>query len=99
MMNKNEYQHDKIIRENIGFFIRQSRLNKSLSGDQLGKLINVSQQQVSRYENGNTSLNIETLNTILKVLDVSWHDFFYKVLQVEVDDNDYKKINCHSDSL
>ncbi|MGG4610157.1 helix-turn-helix domain-containing protein [Providencia sp. Me31A] len=91
MRDDNRYQHDKIIRKNIGFFIRKSRLNKSLSGFQLGRLINVSQQQISRYENGNTSLNIETLNAIFKVLDVSWRDFLCKIFYVEVFDNDDKK--------
>ncbi|OAT35244.1 hypothetical protein M983_0643 [Proteus myxofaciens ATCC 19692] len=44
----------------------------------------MSQQQISRYESGSNSLNIETLNTIFKVLEIDWRDFVHKVLDVDI---------------
>ncbi|MDV5227664.1 helix-turn-helix domain-containing protein [Providencia manganoxydans] len=72
------------LRKDIGIFIRESRISKSLTGTQLGNLLDVSQQQISRYENGITSINIETLDTILQILDIEWSEFYRKVLMVDV---------------
>lgn len=82
--DKNSESNSLLLRKNIGSFIRESRIRKSLTGAQLGELLNVSQQQISRYENGITSINIETLDMILKILDVEWSDFYRKVLIADI---------------
>ncbi|MEX5923858.1 helix-turn-helix domain-containing protein [Providencia hangzhouensis] len=33
-------------------YLKSARIEKSLTGTELGKLLNLSQQQISRYENG-----------------------------------------------
>lgn len=71
----------EILRKIIGKYIRDARIKKSLSGEQLGLLLHVSQQQISRYENANTSINIETLHVILEKLDKDWGDFFCHVMR------------------
>lgn len=53
---------------------------KSLSATQLGHLVNLSQQQVSRYELGITTISIEMLNVFLIALDKNWLDFFFSVM-------------------
>ena len=63
---------------------------KSSTGAQLGELFDVSQQQISRYENGITSINIETLDTI-KLLDADWSEFLSKVLVVDIIKHKLKK--------
>lgn len=68
------------LRKDIGEFIKNARKNKSLTGTQLGGLLNVSQQQVSRYERGKTSLTIDSLSEILTVLEMDWSDLFHKVM-------------------
>lgn len=78
--NKSGVNDAQLLRKNIGLFIRELRVNNFLTGAQLGKLINVSQQQISRYENGVTSISIETLSNILQVLGSEWNEFYYKVL-------------------
>ncbi|HEC8329734.1 TPA: helix-turn-helix transcriptional regulator [Providencia rettgeri] len=65
----------------LGQFLRDARIKQSLSGKELGKLINVSQQQVSRYERGKTSISIETMDSILTILDKSWADFCCEVMK------------------
>ncbi|HHR6131130.1 TPA: helix-turn-helix domain-containing protein [Providencia alcalifaciens] len=75
-MMKNKYR----LREEVGLFIREARLNCSLTGEELGRMLHISQQQISRYERGITSINIETLDTILKELGKDWSEFFFKVI-------------------
>ncbi|MGJ3355340.1 helix-turn-helix domain-containing protein [Providencia sp. Je.9.19] len=92
-IKENEYNNVDSLRKNIGFFIRESRVNRSLTGGQFAKLINVSQQQVSRYENGLTNMSIDMLNSIFIVLGVEWQDFYRKVLLIEVNKNITKNTN------
>ncbi|WP_272522319.1 helix-turn-helix domain-containing protein [Providencia sp. PROV202] len=75
-MMKNKYR----LREEVGSFIREARLNCSLTGEELGRMLHISQQQISRYERGITSINIETLDAILNKLGKDWSEFFFKVI-------------------
>jgi len=68
------------LRKDIGLFLRESRKKKSLSANQLGSLVHLSQQQVSRYELGITTISIEMLNVFLIALDKNWSDFFFSVM-------------------
>ena len=73
-------EHSSFIRPNIfnkkiGCFIRNNRKRMDITGKDLGVMLNVSQQQVSRYENGITNITVTMLNDILKILDVSWEEF------------------------
>ncbi|MBC5791457.1 helix-turn-helix domain-containing protein [Providencia sp. JUb39] len=68
------------LRKDIGNFIKNARKDKSLTGTQLGGLLNVSQQQISRYERGKTSLTIDSLSAILIILEKDWSDLFQKVM-------------------
>ena len=73
-------EHSSFIRPNIfnkkiGCFIRNKRKRMDITGKDLGVMLNVSQQQVSRYENGITNITVTMLNDILKILDVSWEEF------------------------
>ncbi|WP_162557259.1 helix-turn-helix domain-containing protein, partial [Proteus mirabilis] len=45
----------------------------------LGKLLNISQQQISRYERGINKIPIDILFHILNIFDISISDFFEKV--------------------
>lgn len=68
------------LRKDIGEFIKHARKDKSLTGSQLGSLLNVSQQQISRYERGKTSLTIDSLSVILTILEKDWSDLFQEVI-------------------
>lgn len=54
----------------IGLFLRKKRIELGLTGKDLGKLLNISQQQISRYERGINSFNIITLIQYCTVLDI-----------------------------
>lgn len=68
----------------IGDFIRKIRVKNGLTGAELGKLIGVSQQQISRYERGYNELSFTDFVFILSVMNVSFLDFisyssFFKI--------------------
>lgn len=77
-----------------GLFLKRSRISKSLTGFELAKKLNISQQQISRYERGQTSINIETLDLILKTLDKEWSEFLFVVIDKYTEDAyDFKVFN------
>ncbi|MEY0768322.1 helix-turn-helix domain-containing protein [Providencia huaxiensis] len=54
----------------IGLFLRKKRIEIGLTGKDLGKLLNISQQQVSRYERGINSITIVFLIKYCTVLGI-----------------------------
>lgn len=56
-----------------------------MTGKQLARLMNVSQQQISRYEIGATAITVDQLANFLLILDKKWVDVF-KYLENEFSD-------------
>ena len=78
-----------------GSFLRKARKEKNMTGKELARLMNVSQQQISRYETGKTNLTLDQLSLLLVFLDKTWSDVI-KVIQEEYDrDSKYIK-NSHN---
>lgn len=81
----------------VGQEIYRIRRSRVMTGKELGSKLNVSQQQVSRYERGVCNITVDTLILILGVLNVSLNEFFQKVylnisdLQEQVDES-YQRI-------
>lgn len=59
----------------IGRRLKSLRLKHALNGTQLGKILGISQQQVSRYENGVTTLSIDTIVIICLYFNLSLREF------------------------
>lgn len=78
--------NNKYLSQDIGMFLKKARKDKSLTAAQLGCLVHLSQQQVSRYELGITKINIEMLDVFLTVLDKDWADFFFSVMACHSED-------------
>lgn len=79
-MSERGYSNSKtIFTEAVGQEISKLRRERSMSGRELADLIDLSQQQVSRYECGVCNLTIDTLIIILNALDVSLSNFFNQV--------------------
>ena len=55
----------------IGRFIAELRKQRGLTQAQLGEMLGVTNKTVSRWENGDTTPNIETLKQISTIFDVS----------------------------
>ncbi|WP_405471078.1 helix-turn-helix domain-containing protein (plasmid) [Morganella morganii] len=64
----------------IGLYIKKTRKEKGLSGRVLAQKIGISQQQLSRYENGTTKLTFETVNEILLAFNKQWFHLFNEVI-------------------
>lgn len=65
--------------EAVGKEIHKLRKERSMTGKELAILVNVSQQQISRYECDVCNLTVDTLIIILNVLNVPLTDFFNQV--------------------
>jgi HTH-type transcriptional regulator/antitoxin HipB len=57
----------------IGNLIRRARKKQALSQKALGARARLRQETISLIENGNPSAKIETLLTVLAVLDLEFH--------------------------
>lgn len=64
----------------VGLFFKKVRKEKKLSGRELAKIISVSQQQISRYENGKNSMSLSLINKLLIIFDKSWDDLNREVI-------------------
>ena len=64
----------------MGRRLRKFRQEAGLSQDGLAELINVTFQQVQKYESGHTTLNILKLQHIADALKVQVSDFFDSVV-------------------
>lgn len=60
----------------IGELIRKRRKELGLSQEQLSEKVGVSYQQIQRYENGGSMLNVENLQRIAKALAMPVASFF-----------------------
>lgn len=60
----------------IGNRIRTRRHQLSLTQEELATMLDVSYQQVQRYESGKDRLNVEKLQTVAKALSVTVSYFF-----------------------
>lgn len=67
---------DVVSSREIGLKIKQLRQQAGLSQEKLAELVGVTFQQVQKYENGQTTLNILKLQQIAQALKVSVNDFF-----------------------
>jgi len=67
---------DMVSSREIGLKIKLLRQQAGLSQEKLAEMIFLSFQQVQKYENGQTTLNILKLQQIAKALKVSVSDFF-----------------------
>ncbi|EPO2449937.1 helix-turn-helix domain-containing protein [Providencia rettgeri] len=63
----------------IGKELRRIRKGKGLSGAKVAKQLGISQQHYSRYECGKSRISVDTLLSILFVLDFDFGDFFSEV--------------------
>lgn len=60
----------------LGLKIKQKRQQAGLSQERLAEMVGVTFQQIQKYENGHTTLNILKLQQIAKALNYPVKDFF-----------------------
>jgi transcriptional regulator with XRE-family HTH domain len=62
--------------KDIGQAIKQRRLALCMSQEKLAEQLDVSYQQVQRYENGSSKLNVENIQTLAEALSLPVTFFF-----------------------
>jgi transcriptional regulator with XRE-family HTH domain len=67
---------DMVSSKEIGLKIKQLRQQAGLSQEKLAEMVGVTFQQVQKYENGQTMLNILKLQQIAQALKISATEFF-----------------------
>jgi transcriptional regulator with XRE-family HTH domain len=70
---------DMITSSEIGLKIKQRRQQAGLSQERLAEMVGVTFQQIQKYENGQTTLNILKLQQIASALNFSVKEFFQDV--------------------
>jgi len=75
-MSRKHYYIEKVDKH-IGDKVYSLRLGKGLSREQLAEKINVSQQQLTKYEKGDNRISMGRLILIAKALD-STVEYFYE---------------------
>ncbi|AXH64779.1 helix-turn-helix transcriptional regulator [Providencia huaxiensis] len=73
----------------LGNHLRKARVSKGLSGNELGEIIHLSQQQVSRYELGINKLSLDKLIEIVIFLDIDINEIT-KIIAKQVE---YEKMS------
>ena len=84
-----------VVAQYIGQQIQLLRRNKGFSGRDFGALLNLSQQQISRYERGRNNITIDTLLLMLSFLGVPPESFF-RHLTLELRDKGLAILSPHS---
>lgn len=77
---------------NIGRMLKDYRRRTGLTGSELAKRINVSQQQISRYENGVNNISFDKLIILFNALEMSSRDIdvFFEKMKYLFDSSVYK---------
>lgn len=76
MMNLN----DRLLNHAASSFLKKMRKRNGITEKELAVLLKISQQQVSRYENGKTQLTIVRINQYLETFNVGWDYFIHELL-------------------
>lgn len=74
----------------LGNYLRKARVSRGLSGNELGSIIHLSQQQVSRYELGINKLSLDKLIEIVIFLDIDINEIT-KIIAKQVE-NERKEL-------
>ena len=73
----------------LGNHLRKARVSKGLSGNELGSVIQLRQQQVSRYQIGINKLSLDKLSEIVIFLDIDINEITKLIIkQVEYEKNE-----------
>ncbi|QIB26063.1 helix-turn-helix transcriptional regulator [Caloranaerobacter azorensis] len=59
-------------------WLREKRLSRNMTQEQLAKEVGISRTMITELENGNAKPSVKTAKAIAKVLDFSWTLFFDK---------------------
>ncbi|MGJ5666017.1 helix-turn-helix domain-containing protein [Morganella morganii] len=73
----------QMLLHNVGKLIRELRKEKKMSGVDLAAAIGISQQQISRYERGESDISITMFFNIILVFNMTPTEFFLRMYETE----------------
>lgn len=82
----------------IGQTIKRRRNALGMSQEKLAEMLNVTYQQVQRYENGSNKLNVENIQNVAAALEVP-SALFFKSNSVLVEESDTPYFNREEQEL
>lgn len=65
----------------VGNYLRKKRIENDMTGAEVSELLHVSQQQISRYENGINTISFSLILLFLIKLNISVESFFVSLLK------------------
>lgn len=87
---------NEMMKKDIAFItgrqLKTLRKKHAMSGARLGKILNTSQQQVSRYENGQTPLSVDMIITICIYFHLSLGEFLAPLMVLTGDENEHIEV-------
>ena len=81
----------------VGKRLKKARLMRGMSQERLAKAMNITFQQVQKYEKGLNRIGASRLWDLAQVLDVSI-TYFYEGMSAEIQDQSPRKINVLKDN-
>lgn len=91
----NNLQNDAIVLSSIdimvyvGQAVKKFRLDNNMSGEVLGNIIGVSQQQISRYERGKSEITVRRLDEIALAFNMTLFQFVEYIYNLVINDLGY----------
>lgn len=85
-------RENDLLSNNIGQMLKSYRRRTGLTGSELAKRINVSQQQISRYENGVNNITFDKLIILFNALNMNRYDIdiFFEKVKSFVESDEYR---------
>lgn len=71
----------------VSCYFKTMRKKNDITEKELARLLNISQQQVSRYENGKSQLTLTRLNQYLEIFGISWQSFINEITRIPGEKN------------
>lgn len=72
---------DEMLNDVASSFLKRVRKQNGITEGELAILLKISQQQVSRYENGKTKLTIGRINQYLDIFGLNWDQFANEIIK------------------
>lgn len=80
-LNYSIANNGKSITKIVGASMKRARREKGLSGYEIAVRLNISQQQISRYERGINHISVDMLFNFMLALDISYEIILQYVLE------------------
>lgn len=83
-----------------GRYLKRKRIEQGLTGAELGRLLYISQQQISRYERGVNTITLNFILLLVEKLNLKIDDFYiYIINELNIESRICDEINRRKESL